>query len=70
MTEHAAEILPYMITLLGFLSVYVLTGIKAEISAVKTSLGTIEKDLRNGISSLDRRVSHLEGVVQTEHKNQ
>ena len=63
--EHAQELLPYLISLLGVMGLYILNGIKGEISEVKTSLSRIEIDLRGGITELERRVSHLEGVVTT-----
>ena len=66
--EHAQELLPYLISLLGVMGLYILNGIKGEISEVKVSLSSIEKDLRGGLTELERRVSHLEGVVETHHK--
>ena len=65
--EHAQELFPYLISLLGVMGLYILNGIKGEISDVKVSLSSIEKDLRGGLTELERRVSHLEGVVETHH---
>lgn len=65
--EHAQELLPYLLSILGVMGLYILNGIKGEISALKGSLAAIEKDLRGGITNLDRRVAHLEGIVQTIH---
>ncbi len=61
MSEHGTEIIPYLLTGLGFLAVYVLNGIKSEIKEVKVTISSLEKDLRGGVSNLDRRLSTLEG---------
>ncbi len=65
MSEHGTEIIPYLLTVLGFLAVYVLNGIKSEIKEVKTTISSLEKDLRGGVSNLDRRLSTLEGKCDT-----
>ncbi len=57
MTEHANELLPIMLTVIGFLVVYTLNGIKNEIKDVKVTVGNLEKDLRSSLASLDRRQS-------------
>lgn len=61
MMEHASEVIPFLITILAFLSVYVLNGIKGEITEVKERIKSFEIDLRAGVTSLDRRISRLEG---------
>lgn len=58
--EHASEIVPYLLTIIGFLAVYVLNGIKGDIKEVKNTFKTLEKDLRDGFGNLDRRVTALE----------
>ena len=61
--EHAQELLPYLLAVLGFLfsclatiGLWILNGIKTEIIEIKT-----------GLVNFERRVSHLEGVVETHH---
>jgi len=56
----ASQLLPYLTTIIGFLIVYVLNGIKAEIKDVKNSVKSLEEDLRGGITQLDRRVTKME----------
>ena len=60
MEIFALQVLPYFTTVIGFLIVWVLNGIKSEIKDVKTTVGSLEKDLREGITGLDRRVTKLE----------
>ena len=67
MTEHANELIPILLTVLGFLAVYVLNGIKGEIKEVKTTIGKIEVDLRGGMASLDRRITTIETRCQFKH---
>lgn len=67
MTEHASEIIPVLLTVLGFLAVYVLNGIKSEIKEVKTTIGKIEVDLRGGMAALDRRVTTIETRCEIKH---
>ncbi len=61
--EHAGEFLPYFMTVIGFLIVYVLNGIKGEIKEVKITVRSLEADLRGRISDLDRRHSGLDRRV-------
>ncbi len=67
MTEHSAELLPYLTTILGFLIVYVLNGIKGEIKEVKGSLQALERDMREGVAALDRRVAVIEARCSVHH---
>ncbi len=67
MTEHANEVLPYLLTIIGFFAVYTLNGIKGEIKEVKTSLQGLESDLREGVSSLDRRITVIEARCAIKH---
>jgi hypothetical protein len=69
----AIQILPYLTTVIGFLIVWVLNGIKGEIKDVKNTVSSLEKDLRDGMSGLDRRVTHLEAgcaYMHREHKDE
>lgn len=54
------DLIPYVAASLGFLAVWVLNSIKQEIRDIRVSLGALEKDLRDGVSDLDRRVTHME----------
>lgn len=65
--EHAHEMLPYLLTLIGFLAVYVLNGIKSEIKDVKLTVQALEKDLRGGVANLDRRVAVIEAKCNINH---
>lgn len=59
--EHlAADLLPYLTTIIGFLIVYVLNGIKAEIKDVKITVKGLEKDFSEVINRLEYRVTVLE----------
>lgn len=63
----ATQLLPYLTTIIGFLIVYVLNGIKAEIKDVKNSVINLEADLRGGITQLDRRVTKIEAGCNFMH---
>jgi len=63
----ALHVLPYFTTAIGFLIVYVLNGIKAEIKDVKNSVRSLEEDLRGGITQLDRRVTKIEAGCSYMH---
>lgn len=67
MTASAADILPYLLSVIGFLVVYVLYGIKSEIREVRTSVNALEGELRGGITKLDRRVTVVETRCAGEH---
>lgn len=68
MSANTIEIFPIMSTLIGFLAVYVLNGIKGEIKEVKTAVQALERDLRGGIGDLDRRITRIESTCAHEHK--
>ncbi len=70
MIEHGHELVPYLLTVLGFLAVYVLNGIKGEIKEVKTTVKALENDLRGGFGSLDRRVTALETRCTMHHEHE
>ena len=74
-----SELLPYLLAVIGFLIVFVLNGIKAEIKEIKGQLGKIEDDLHRRVSVIDqrhqdskvdfeRRLSHVEARCAMEHK--
>ena len=65
--EHASELLPYLMTVIGFLIVYVLNGIKTELKEVKTTVKAVEADMRNGLTGLDRRVTKIEACCTVHH---
>lgn len=65
--EHAHELMPYLTAVIGFLIVYVLNGIKGEIKEVKTTVKSLEVDMRDGIAGLDRRVSKIETRCDMHH---
>lgn len=58
-----AQLIQILIAIIGFFGVYTLTGIKAEITELKKTIKDLEKDLRAGLTSLDRRVTKLETIV-------
>ena len=62
--EHAQEVLPYLLAILAFTVVWILNGIKSDIHELKNIITGIAAN----IAHLERRVSHLEGVVETHHK--
>lgn len=66
-TSLATEVLPYLLSVIGFLVVYVLYGIKSEIREVRTSVNALEGELRSGIGTLDRRVTVMETRCAGEH---
>lgn len=61
------EVMPYIAAILGFLAVYVLNSIKQEMRDIKTSLNSLERDMREGVSSLDRRVTIMETRCSSNH---
>jgi len=65
--SFAAEIAPYLMSVIGFLVVFVLYGIKSEIKEVRVSVNALESELRSGISGLDRRVTVVETRCRMEH---
>jgi len=65
--SFAAEIAPYLMSVIGFLVVFVLYGIKSEIKEVRVSVNALESELRGGISGLDRRMTVVETRCHMEH---
>lgn len=64
------ELMPYILATLGALAVYVLNSIKQEMRDIKESLGALEKDMRMGVSELDRRVTRIETRCGGNHTQQ
>lgn len=68
------EFFPYLMACLGFLAVYVLNDIKGSIKDIKGSIKSLECDMRNGMSTLERRhddIDHRLIVVEQrcQHKH-
>ena len=61
------ELMPYIAAIIGFLAVYVLNSIKQEMRDIKQSLNSLETDMRNGVSVLDRRVTVIETRCESNH---
>ena len=61
------SVMPYVAAILGFLAVYVLNNIKQEMRDIKNSLTSLEKDMREGVSQLDRRVTIMETRCSSNH---
>jgi len=64
------SVMPYVAAILGFLAVYVLNNIKQEMRDIKNSLTSLEKDMREGVSQLDRRVTIMETRCDSNHHTQ
>jgi len=56
-----------LLSVIGFLGVWVLNSIRSEMSDIKVSLNSLERDLRGGVAMLDRRVTIVE--TQCIHHN-
>lgn len=54
------KLVDYLIGIVGFLIVYVLNGIKSEITEVKSTVKNLETNLQEGINGLEHRVTALE----------
>lgn len=70
MEIFAAQLIPYFATIIGFLIVWILNGIKTEIREVKTSVRMLEGDLRNSHNDLSSRVTRLEADSDHYHRSQ
>lgn len=60
------DVMPIMTTVIGFLIVFVLNGIKGEIREIKSKLEKIEGDLHTRINETDRR--HTDKLVEIERR--
>lgn len=65
--ETSFNLTHILLATIGFLIVYVLNGIKTEITEVKTTVRNLETNLQTGISDLNVRVSTLETVQKLEN---
>ena len=63
-----ADILPYLMAIIGFLIIYVLNGIKAELKEVKNAMQGLERDLREDVTGLDRRITAVESRCHAYHR--
>ena len=63
MAVETLSIADVLLSAVGFLIVYTLNGIKAEIKEVKTSM----KELTNQLTDIDRRVVKVEARCSTHH---
>lgn len=61
-------LIPYLATVIGFLIVWVLNEIKAEIREVKTTVKSMERDLGEKHSDLESRVIKLETGCEFMHR--
>ena len=57
------QFIQLLIAIIGFFGVYTLKAIKDEIKELKQTVKDLEKDLRAGLTSLDRRVTKLETIL-------
>lgn len=53
------DIIGVLLTVVGFLIVYILNGIKGEISEVKTTVTNLKDDLHQSVKDVDRRVDEI-----------
>jgi len=61
------QLLPYLMAIIGFLIVHVLNGIKSEIKEVKTSVYSLEKDLRDTLDNHADRLVAIETRCLVKH---
>jgi len=57
------QFIQLLIAIIGFFGVYTLKEINDEIKELKQTVKDLEKDLRAGLTSLDRRVTKLETIL-------
>lgn len=65
--QETINITQLLLTIIGFLIVYVLNGIKSEIKDVKQTVKDLEQTFQQNITSLENRVTVIE--VKLENKN-
>ncbi len=61
------QVFPYLMSGIGFLVVYVLMGIKNEVSELKTSLGKLEDEVWPRINHLEVTVSKIQTMCHVMH---
>lgn len=61
-------IIQTLIGALGFLIVYTLMGIRAELRDLTSTMRHLENDLRGQLSDLDRRVTRVETNCDARHE--
>jgi len=64
----AAALVPYFATVIGFLIVWVLTGIRSEMKELKNSVESIRTELGNKHNDLESRVVRLEAGCEYMHR--
>ncbi len=64
----AAALIPYFATVIGFLIVWVLTGIRTEMKELKNSVESIRTELGNKHNDLESRVVRLETGCEFMHR--
>ncbi len=62
-------VFPYLMSGIGFLVVYVLMGIKNELSDLKLSLRDLEKEVWPRITQLEVAVSKIQTMCHVMHSN-
>ena len=70
MNDVGLLILGSVLGICGFLSVWVLNRISKDMSEIKDSLSALEKDMRDGVANLDRRVTIIETKCNGNHGGQ
>ena len=58
--DWTTHIFDALLAVIGFLAVYILNSIKDEIKDLSDSVDDLNKDLREGVTGLDRRVTVCE----------
>lgn len=63
----AADIAPYLLSVTGILLIYILNGIKSEIKEIRVFISTLEGNLRDEMTGLDKRMRSIELRCASEH---
>ena len=51
----------------GFFAVFILNSVKSDLKEIKSHLNLLEKDWRDGVADLDRRVTRVESKCESNH---
>lgn len=62
-------VITVLMAIIGFFGVFVLNDIKEEIKEMKGSVKGLEGDIRNSLSSLDRRITIIETGCRIQHES-